>query len=167
MTSEILTQKQLKRILKYNRNTGEFIKRFSSGSTKKGSAAGTVQASGYVQIEINGKGYKAHRLAWLYVTGEFPSDQIDHINHVRSDNRFINLRECSNIENSKNAKMPKNNTSGFVGVNFSKTARRWHVRIGVNGDRVHIGYFESKEDAILARKKANLKYGYHENHGAR
>jgi len=167
MTSEILTQNELKSILKYNRNTGEFIKRFSSGSTKKGSIAGTVQKSGYVQIEINGKGYKAHRLAWLYVTGAFPSDQIDHINHIRSDNSFVNLRECSNIENSKNAKMPKNNTSGFVGVNFSKSVGKWHVRVGVDGVRVHVGYFDLKEDAVLARKKANVEYGYHENHGVR
>ena len=165
MTKNILTQKELKRILDYNETTGEFIKLFTSGSTIKGDVAGTLQKNGYIQIEINNKGYKAHRLAWLYVTGFFPREQIDHINHVRNDNRFLNLRECSNMENAKNNSMPKSNTSGFVGVNFSKSVGKWHARICFDGKRINLGYFALKDEAILARKEANVKYDYHENHG--
>lgn len=165
MTKTILTQKLLKRIFKYNKETGKFTKLFTSGSTRKGDIAGTTQKNGYIQIEINKKGYKAHRLAWLYVKGYFPKEQIDHINHVRSDNRFLNLRECTNAENAKNNSKHKNNTSGFVGVNFRGDVGMWQARICVNGKRVNLGCFSSKIEAINARKNANVKYGYHKNHG--
>jgi len=118
-----------------------------------------------VQIIINKEHYLAHRLAWLYVNGEFPPDQIDHINHVRNDNRIKNLRTVSCKENQKNKLMHKNNTSGVIGVHWYKPRMKWKAGIKVNGELNHLGYFTSLREAAKARKEAERKYGFHENHG--
>lgn len=109
--------------------------------------------------------YKAHRLAWLYIYGEWPSDQIDHINHIRTDNRIKNLRDASSYENSKNQSIPKNNTSGVLGVGWNKLGRKWRSNISVNGKRLHLGCFDYFIVACAVRKEAELEYEYHENHG--
>jgi len=165
LANKSLTQKELMKDLSYDCDTGIFIRKISRSNVNIGDIAGGTEKNGYRVIRLKGKKYKAHRLAWLYIYGKFPDDQIDHINHIRNDNRISNLRSVTRSENLKNQSMFKNNTSGFSGVKWDKRDKVWKSQIGVNGKRIHLGEFTDKQDAIKARKEANIKYGFHENHG--
>jgi hypothetical protein len=114
--------------------------------------------SGYWGIGIEGRSYAAHRLAWLYVTGEWPKDQIDHINCTRADNRFSNLREATNAENSKNSKISKNNTSGFKGVSWDQRNKKFIASIGVGGKLLYLGRFRDPRAASQAYREAAEKH---------
>lgn len=158
---------ELKSILDYNPSTGIFTWKANRASTvRKGDAAGT-KCKGYIVITIQGKRYQSHRLVWLYMTGNLPTDQIDHINGIKDDNRFCNLREVSNSENAKNSKHRINNTSGHVGVNFEYRGSKWTANIKVDGKKISLGRFDTKEEAIEARKLAEIEHGFHPNHGRR
>lgn len=120
---------------------------------------------GYKTGNVFGTLYLAHRVIWAIFHGHWPKDQIDHINGDRTDNQIKNLRNVSASENSKNMKMPSTNSSGVIGVCWRKAKGRWQAQIRVSGRVKHIGSFLEIEDAIAARKEAEIKYGYHENHG--
>ena len=107
----------------------------------------------------------AHRLAWLYVHGVWPKDQIDHINHVKTDNRMVNLREVTRSENQKNRTLNVGSKSGVAGVRWRKQMGKWESNIRVNGKDLYLGCYASKEKAIARREMANILHGYHENHG--
>ena len=158
-----LTQEYLKYCMNYDYDTGLFKWIFSSNQIQKGNIAGSLD-DGYIRIGFRGKQYRAHRLAWFYMFGVWP-EQIDHINGIRSDNRIINLRDVNNSENQRNRKIGKSNTSGCIGVTFEKEKKLWRARINVNGKRVGLGRFKNKLDAIIARKRAEKEFNYHENHG--
>lgn len=154
-----LTQKRLKELLDYHPGTGVFTWRINRGGTAKtGSVAGCVLGDEYLQIQIDGKGYYAHRLAWLYVHGEFPPDQLDHINRVRADNRIANLRPATNAENNQNQCRRSDNTSGVVGVYWYKQLGKWRALIQLNGRLMHLGYYKTIEEAAAARAVAKAKY---------
>ena len=155
--SEKITQKSLKEILEYNEKTGEFIYRVNRGKFKIGDVAGTNRVDGYTTIKIHGTPYLAHRLAWLYVTGFWPTKQIDHINRNKRDNKFCNLREATNLENGQNVSISAKNTSGHTGVSWYKRKQKWQAQIKLNHKCIHLGYFCDKEDAILARAKAKAE----------
>jgi len=156
----------LKQTLDYNSDTGVFTWLVAnSNCVSIGDVAGCRRGSGYMQISIDGSLYLSHRLAWLYVYGSFPDDQIDHINGVKDDNRIENLRDVTSSENGKNKKLQKNNKSGFVGVRFREDRCKWIARIQVDGKLNHLGQFVDRGDAIEARKEADIKYGFHENNG--
>lgn len=158
------TQKQLKEIYFYNPLTGIFRK-IGSESGRPFSGEEIVQKKdGYVSIRFCGRAHQAHRLAWLYMTGNWPKRQIDHINHVKNDNRFINLRDISAQENMRNRSLSSRNLSGIPGVYYSMSDT-WFVAIGENSKSVHIGSYSEMFEAICARKSAENKYGYHPNHG--
>jgi len=108
-----------------------------------------------------------HRLIWCHYHGKWPESNlvIDHKNGDHYDNTIENLRLVTHTENNKNSSTPKDNTSGHIGVYWAKSMRKWQVQIGLNRKNIHIGYFKNKEDAIKARKDAEIKYGFHENHG--
>lgn len=112
---------------------------------------------------LNQKTY-AHRIIWLYQTRKWP-DKIDHINHDRKDNRWVNLREVSNQENDRNQSLPRNNKSGFIGVHWHK--QKWNSNIKVGGKIIYLGCFDLLEEAVSVRKEAETKYGFHKNHGNR
>lgn len=120
---------------------------------------------GYKYGKILGRGYYAHRIVWLLCTGEWPEDQIDHINGDGSDNRIENLRPVSMSQNSKNKRTPENNTSGHIGVCWRSKLNRWSAQISVNRRQKHLGLFEKLEDAIAARKTAEAQHNFHQNHG--
>ena len=162
----MLTQSYLKEILSYDPETGIFIWLVSnSNRVRIGSEAGAY-SQGYCRISVNGKIYSAHRLAFLYMTGEFPVDHVDHIDHDRRNNKWSNLRTVTYKENSKNRSIYKRNKSGFTGVCWHKASAKWRVRIKIDGKDRHLGYFTDKKLAIAARSAANIEFGYHENHGA-
>lgn len=157
------TQEDLKRFLKYDAETGVFTNVKSRPPAVAGSVAGSIDAKGYVVIGLCSKVYKAHRLAWLYVHGEFPTYHIDHINHAKTDNRICNLRAVSQAENNRNRGRSKNMT-GVNGVNYVHRLRQWRVTIGCSGAS-HVGIYKNFSDAVTARKAAEIEHGYHPNHG--
>lgn len=160
-------QDYLKSILRYDFQIGRFFWIVARGTRGiVGNMAGNLDPDGYRSISIDGKNFKEHRLVWLYVNGEMPKDQIDHVNHIRDDNRIENLRVVSNQENSRNVTMRNNNTTGVMGVCRYKRDNRWRACINVDGKTKHLGYFEDFFEAICARKSAEPKNGFHENHGA-
>ena len=163
-----ITQKELKEVLHYDADSGVFTWLASRGnSVKVGAVAGCVdKVHGYMRIQINEKRYSAHRLAFLYQEGKLPPDEIDHINHSRDDNRFVNLRQVTRVENGRNKSIHSNNKSGFTGVYWDKAGNKWKAYININGKSKHLGRFTDMDDAIIARKKANIEFGYHPNHGA-
>lgn len=158
MAAAIITQSALKELLHYCPETGIFRWRVSLGTAKAGSVAGYLDGNGYQQIGIQGKPYLAHRLAWLYEFGEFPPNDLDHKNRVRSDNRICNLRPATKAENNQNCSMRRDNTSGHVGVYWYKRDKKWRAKIQINRKTTQLGRFTNLEDAIAARKAAELKY---------
>lgn len=141
----------LKEYLEYNPDTGKFIwikiPKYNS-KAKIGCEAGSISTIGYRQHNIKGKNYKGHRLAWLYMTGSWPADQIDHINGIRDDNRWVNLREATHSQNAANSKRYSTNSIGYKGVyrNYNK----WIAQISINGKVFHIGRFNTAEEAARA-----------------
>jgi hypothetical protein len=159
-----LDQARLKDLLHYDPLTGVFIWKVRIGNQIKGAIAGSTDSHGHRQISIDGRKQMAHRLAWLYVYGELPTDDIDHINHVKSDNWIKNLRAVTRTVNAQNASLRKNNSSGFTGIRQRKSGK-WIARIYVNCQHIFLGTFDTGNEAIVARQAANNKYGFHENHG--
>jgi len=156
--------RSLASVLRYDNETGEFY-RVKPRPQDRGRPAGSIDNNGYRVISIKAKQFKAHRLAWLYVHGVEPTRMIDHIDGDRSNNRIENLREVTPFENAKNQRMRKDNTSGFTGVTWSKSAQKWRVCVKSEGVSHHLGYYIDKEAAVSARLAANIQYDYHENHG--
>lgn len=153
-----LTQARLKQLLYYDPETGIFTwKVRTSNRVRLGDVAGTPDKKGYIIIGVDGTHYKAHVLAWLYVTGSYPSNLLDHRNRIKFDNSFTNLREATKSENGFNRDTPVNNTSGVVGVSWSKVSNAWQARIHIRGKTTHLGLFVRFEDAVLARHEAELK----------
>lgn len=163
----MLTYERLKYLLDYLPNDGCLVwKNEPHGNRKIGKKAGYInQQNGYHYIRIDNKSYKTHRVIWFYHYGYLPNKEIDHINHNRLDNRIDNLREVDRTTNNKNKSINKNNSSGYNGVFYHNKYKKFMARIGVNYKDIHLGYFINIEEAILARKEAEIKYGFHENHG--
>lgn len=126
-----------------------------------GNVPGATDTWGHVQIRLFGKLYAAHRLAWLYITGEWPPCQIDHIDCAPGNNAFANLRLALNAQNSRNKRLSKSNMSGVKGVYWAKDKRKWGAAIRVNYKRIHLGFFERIDDAEAAYAKASVTH-----HGA-
>ena len=161
MTTQILTQSRLKELLNYNPNTGNFVWRISLSSRSTiGSIAGTYR-HGYRVIRINNRNYYVHRLVWLYTHGQFPKNQIDHINRIRDDNRIDNLREVTNAQNHQNRGLSPQNKSGVCGVTWHKQDKKWRAYIKLKGKSIHLGQYDNIKDAIVARKQGELIYHPH------
>lgn len=139
-------------ILRYDPADGVFYWNSSRPKVRVGQRAGHLHHKGYVNIEIDGKHYSAHRLAWFYITGSMPADQIDHINGNRSDNRIANLRQATNGQNRANSK--NNNPHGLKGVRripwIAEGKRCWQASIRHNKKSIYLGCFHTKEEAHSA-----------------
>ena len=149
--------------LDYSSETGIFRWKINERRARKGNIAGSNDGKGYVSIRLNGKNYRAARLAWLYVYRTLPKHYIDHINGNPSDNRISNLRDVTAFENQKNRKTNANNQTGISGV--SPYRGGWSAIIVVNNKRIWLGMFQDFFEACCARKSAELEYGFHPNHG--
>ena len=154
-----LTQERLKHLLHYDPDTGGFTRLVrTSNSVKIGDVFfGCPGGYGYLLISVDTKLYKAHRLAWLYVHGAWPDSDIDHINGIRDDNRWGNLREATRSENMQNQTLSKKNTSGEAGVSWDKQSRKWAATITFNRRTIHLGRFSDKLDAAAAYAKAKAE----------
>jgi hypothetical protein len=167
MAAPILTQARLKELFHYCSDSGVFtrIKTIHYRAVAGMAITYVDRSTGYVRVQIDGKLYHLHRLAFLYMTGTFPSGQVDHINGVRSDNRWLNMRDVSQTANSRNQKLQSTNTSGHTGVSWYRPSSKWYAHIRVNGRTKYLGYFLNIADAIAARKQADIEHGFHPNHG--
>lgn len=157
----MVTQKRLKQLLSYDPKTGLFTRLVGrrGPNARAGDVAGCDNGQGYIRIYVDGKPYKGHRLAWLYMTGEWVPE-VDHENTDRSDNRWDNLREATRAQNRTNCGPYKNCTSGLKGVSFYKRTGKWKAQIQSGGKKVGLGYFVTKEAAHAAYVSAA-----HELHG--
>lgn len=157
---------RLRSVLDYDPETGALRWRSRyTNAIPADMSAGYVDQKGYVGVQVFGKAYDAHRLAWAIHYGQFPAGQIDHINGDRSDNRIVNLRDVPSAENQKNTKIDKRNKSGVSGVRFRADRANWEASIRVSGKLIHLGRFAVFADAVAARKAAEFQHGFHENHG--
>lgn len=158
----MITQQELKQYLSYNKDTGIFtwINLTKKSKAKIGNIAGSKNNNGYISIKINQKRYVAHRLAWFYVYGVFPKDQLDHINRNKADNRIANLRECNNSQNAQNRTNPiSTNKSGYLGVFSNRNSKKnpYAAGIQINNKNYHLGSFSNPLDAHKAYLEAKKK----------
>lgn len=119
-----------------------------------GKSAGWLKPNGYKMVCVEWSQIREHHIIWLIMTGEWPKDQIDHINGIRDDNRFINLREATGPENQQNMKLNAKNTSGYNGVSWHGQTPKWTAYINAGGKRHHLGMFDNREDAHVAHLEA-------------
>lgn len=150
----MLTAHRLRELLAYNPDTGVFTWKVKYARAPLGAKAGAKDAYGYVVIRVDKVLYKAHRLAWLYTYGEWPKQSVDHINRVRDDNRIVNLRDVGQSINTLNGPLRKSNQSGVTGVQWDEARQRWVARIKICYRQIYLGRYETKEEAIAARKAA-------------
>ncbi len=150
---------ELKNRFEYNQDTGKFI------DIESNKESGWITDNGYRIIGFKGTKYRAHRLAWLIIYGEFPENDIDHINGNRDDNRISNLRSVTRSENLKNQKIRSDNSSGVIGVSWGRSNSKWHVRIKSDVKYLYLGSFFDFFEACCVRKSAEVFYGFHVNHG--
>lgn len=154
-----LTQDRVKDLLEYDPETGILIWRETATHNRRsrGQAADN-RSMGYVRVGIDGAHYQAHRVIWLYMTGDWPFGSIDHINGVKTDNRWCNLRDISQKLNMQNRRTPvANSHSGVLGVRWSDSAQKWEARITVDGERIYLGRSADREIAgamYIAAKRA-------------
>ena len=141
---------ELKSLLRYDQDSGEFFWLVSRGRfARPGKKAGCL-LRGYVSIIVNSRPYMAHRLAWLYVNGEWPSEDIDHRDGVRSNNRISNLRDVSRAVNMQNQKKQRKGKALFLGVSKGKAASTFRARITIDTETKYLGTFQSEEEAHAA-----------------
>lgn len=156
MAAKILPIETLQRLFRYESETGNVYWIAEGKGRIKKKSAGTVVKAGYIGIMIDGKRHYAHRIAWALHHGKHPMDQLDHINGIKTDNRIVNLREATNLQNGKNLSLNKNNKTGYSGIYFKANA--WTAYIKVNYTNLYLGRFAKKEDAVAARLKAEHKF---------
>ena len=160
---------EVARLFTYDRETGVLYWRIRNHSSiRRNYVAGSSKGNnnGYRQVSIKGKHYHEHRIIMMLCFGHIPENaEIDHINHVRDDNRLANLRFVTRSENRKNQSVSSKNTSGVTGVYFSKSRNKFRAQIKVNRKIMHLGMFETLEEAAAARVEANLKFNFNNNHG--
>jgi hypothetical protein len=158
MASSPITQKYLKSILDYNLDTGIFLNKINRNPRAlKGHIAGTVNGKGSIQIRIEGKIYFAHRLAWLYVTGSWPVNKIDHIDGNPQNNSFKNLREATTSQNNCNRKINLKKKVPLKGVYINKQ-NKYVAQIKVNKVHHYLGIFDTPQEAHEAYCAAAIKY---------
>jgi len=179
--TDVFTPEYIKSILTANFETGELFWKERPATNKSNNIFNALYANkhactaiekvgGYLFTKMAKDGvtkiFRAHQLIWALYYGDWAKGNIDHINHNKQDNRICNLRITEfGKHNQKNRKQRIDNTSGFAGVYFLSSRNKWSAWIGVDGNQKYLGIFSVKEDAIKARKKASLNYGYHAEHG--
>jgi len=158
--SNELSFDELRESLNYDADTGIFTWNKNHQIVKKGDFAGYLKKNGYHSIWYKGKSYQAHRLAWFYFYGYMPEKSIDHINGIKNDNRIENLREATVAENLKNIKKYSTNKSGYKGVHFCNSRKKWIAQCTFNKKKITLGTFSNALEASIAYEKFAK-----ENHG--
>ncbi len=150
-----ITQDFLKSLFEYDPLTGIVTWKEGRSNMVKGSRVGCKNGSGYLIVTINSKSYRLHRIIWVYMFSTIPKNfHIDHTNGNKTDNRLSNLRLVTNKQNQENRPAPINSSSGYRGVTWHKSYKKWMARICSNKKRITIGFFDTSEEAYEAYKKA-------------
>lgn len=158
-----LTEEEISSILqtfRYDRESGEIIRLAASDPQHQwlvGKPCGHIGSGGYTYMLHRGKSYLTHRMAFLLETGEWPKGVVDHINRVKTDNRWCNLRLCDHSQSSQNVAVAKNNKSGARGVRYCDKRRRWIAMIMHRGEKHWLGSFKNMADAVKARADASVR----------
>jgi len=175
-----LTKDVLNELLIYNPETGKLywkvrdavwfksdirVASWNARYANKEAFTAIDKVRGYHVGAIFNRGYQAHRIIWMMVYGVWP-DQIDHINHNKLDNRIENLRDVTQVENSRNQPLSKLNISGKTGVHWCRNKNKWVSQIMISGKNILLGRFNTFNEAAAKRDEANMVYGFHKNHGA-
>lgn len=164
-----LRYEEVARLFTYDRETGVLYWRIRNGNnTRRNYVAGPSKGTkdGYRQVSIKGKMYMEHRIIMMLCFGHIPENaEIDHINHIRNDNRLCNLRFVTMSENRRNQSVNSKSTTGVTGVYFSKTRKKYIAQISVDWETIYLGIFDTLEGAAEARRQANLKFKFNDNHG--
>lgn len=155
MSKKRIDQKRLKEVLHYNPKTGIFTWKINKKRAKKGDVVNTF-CKGYIIVSIDGFRYKTHRLAWFYVYGYFPKEDIDHKDRIKHHNWISNLRIASRSDNMKNTKNRKDNKTGINGVRWNKPKKRWKVAITT----IYVGQSKSFDEAVCMRLAAEQCLGW-------
>lgn len=170
MNKQTLTQEYVKKLFNYDPVTGYLTRKITrSNRNKIGDRVGSKHKADrkiYLRVNIDRKLYYVHRVIWLFVTGDWPENEIDHQDGNGLNNWWDNLRDVTRVVNSQNHRLADNNTSGVVGVYFFKRTRGWYSNIQVEGESIYLGYYRDFFETVCARKSAENKYGFHENHGS-
>ena len=166
-----ITQDYLKKHLSYDPATGLFTRlhvyqRPDLIGTIAGFKVTGSSGKSYIRFSFKNRLYFAHRMAFLYMTGELPTEDVDHINGNGTDNKWNNLRAVSRSENGQNQRLQSRNKSGVTGVSYCNSRKRWLAGVHFNGNGIHLGRFKTIEEAIKAREDANFRLGFHVNHGS-
>jgi hypothetical protein len=169
MKKELPTKEYVESLLDYDAETGELRWKVErSNQIRVGQLVTSSDSKGYIRVTINGRRHQVHRIAWLLVHGEWPVEEVDHINMVTSDNRISNLRACSHSENRRNTNRYRNNSSGIKGVSWNSASNSWLARLAVNGKNIYAGSFKNLGDAERAVAKLREQYhGSFANHGGK
>lgn len=166
----MLSYEEVAKLFTYDRETGVLYWRIRDRNTIRHKyVAGSINGGkkgGYLRVRIKGKTYQGHRIIMMLCFGHIPENaEIDHINHVRDDNRLVNLRFVTREENLKNRSVSSNSTTGITGVYFNKSQNKFIAQIKVNNLWHYLGCYTTLEEAAAARAEANLKFNFHANHG--
>lgn len=155
MADSNLTALRLRQLIRYDGEDGSFFRIVALKGGRVGVVNLSASGNGYTYISIDGCRYLAHRIAWLYVYGIWPVNDIDHINCVRTDNRIANLRDVERHVNNQNRAGARsdNKSSGMTGVSWHVHSKKWRVRIWLKGKEYRVGLFDSPEDAHEAYVK--------------
>lgn len=172
--SDVLTAEIARELLHYDPDTGILKWRHRAlhwftaqkyadrwNTRYAGNPVGRKDTQGYVQFNFYQRSYRSHRVIWLMMTGEWPKNEIDHIDHDQANNRWVNLRAVSSTENGRNRPKYCTNSSGVTGVNWHAQSGNWRAKVGNS----YCAYFKDFDEAVAARRAAEIVLGYHENHG--
>ena len=164
----MLEYREALELFRYDYETGVLYWRWRINSRvpKTLEAGAQNKSSGYLSVRVHGRLYQVHRVVMLMCYGFYGEGlEVDHINHVRNDNRLVNLRFVTHRGNMRNKSVSSKNTSGVTGVHFPKARKKYVAQIKVNQETIYLGMFKTLEEAAAARREAELKYGFHSNHG--
>lgn len=154
----MLTYERAHERLMHDRDTGELFWKVSHWKrVKAGNVAGDKYRNGYRRVCVDSKEYLAHRVVWMMAYGEWPTNEIDHINGDRADNRLCNLRLATSTQNKQNTGRRSDNKSGRVGVSWQKNLGKWQAAITVNRKQRHLGFYPDIESAAMAYAKAKAE----------
>lgn len=164
----MLEYREALELFRYDYETGVlYWRRRNSNRIPKTLEAGTQRkSSGYLYVQVHGRLYLVHRVVMLMCYGFCGEGlEVDHLNHVRNDNRLFNLRFVTRRENQRNQSLSSKSSTGVTGVYFSKARKKYVAQIMVDGEKIFLGRFETLEEAAAARAEANLKFKFNNNHG--
>lgn len=157
MAKTDLTAQRLRELLHYDPDTGVFTRRTTKGGNRAGTPAG-FPVKGYIHVGVSGATYLAHRLAFLHVTGEWPTHEIDHINRDSKDNRWANLRPANRAENMQNQGVARDSKTGVKGVTWHTAGKKWCANIRHQGKLHYLGLFDDVAGAAAAYAAAAAAY---------